>query len=101
MLMACQQSLDLGPGRRTARAADARAFEACDRGAEPQRLRLALPFRQRQREAAMERVAGAERIDGANLKYRHAPDHAAVKINNVVRSIADGEEGRGVPGDHL
>ena len=94
-----QQSLDFRPRRRAAGAADARAFEAGGGGAEPQRLRLVLPLGQSQREPAVQGVTSAERVDGANLKYRDAPDHAAVEINDVVRSIADGEERRrGWPG---
>ena len=42
-------------------------------------LRLALPLGQRQREAAVQRITGAERIDGANLKHRHPAHRIAVR----------------------
>jgi hypothetical protein len=98
-LMACQQRFDLRPRRRTAGAADARAFKAGDRRAEPQRLRLVLPLGQRQRETAVQGIAGAERIHRANLEHWDAAHRIALEEDNVVWPVADGEERRGMPGD--
>ena len=66
-----------------------------------QRCRLYGALGQRQRKAAMQRVAGAERIDGADPEYRHLPHGAALHEKNVAGSVTDREEGTGVPRDGL
>lgn len=67
-----QKRLDFGPRRRPRRTADAAAFDAGDRRAKAHRLDLAAAFGQRQGEAAMEGVAGGERVDGVDGKHRQA-----------------------------
>src|SRR5208283_2745292 len=73
-------------------AADAAALEASDRGAEAQRFHLAPSLRQRQREPAVQSVAGGKRIDGANFEHRQAADRTVLQIENVVWTIADRQE---------
>src|SRR5271169_2613668 len=83
------QRLDFGAGWHPAGAADAAALEASDRGAEAQRFHLGPSLRQRQREPAVQSVAGGKRIDGANFEHRQAADRTVLQIENVVWTIAD------------
>src|SRR5579883_1595428 len=87
-----QKRFDLGSRRRAARTADAAALDTGNRGAKAQRRGDIRAFRQRQRKAAMQGVAGAERIDGVDLEHRLTARRAAVEIDNVIRTVADREK---------
>src|SRR5579862_7965556 len=96
-----QECLDFRPGRRPGRAAYPAAFDAGNRGAEAHRLDLAATFGQGQREAAVERVPGAERIDRVDGEYRQLAKLEAFAKQNVVRPIAHRDEGAGLARDAL
>src|SRR5262249_34563785 len=72
------------------------AFDAGHRGAEPHGLDFALAFGQRQRKAAVEGVAGTNRVDGSDTEYRQAPHRVALEIEDVFRPVAHSDERVGV-----
>ena len=47
----------------------------------------------------MKRIAGAERIDRCYVEHRQTMQLAAIQINDVVGSVADGKERVGLVGD--
>src|SRR5271169_1704919 len=95
------QCLDLEPIGTARRSADARALDAGNCRAKAHGVGDALALRQRQEKAAVQRIAGAERIDGGNLEHRQVTQHAIVEIDDVVRPVADGKERAGLFGDAL
>ena len=87
-----EKRLDLGARRRAQNAAIARAFERGGRGRKAHRRPLRHALGQHQREGAVERVAGAERVDHVDLEGGNLPQLAIVEPQHVVRAVGDGEE---------
>ncbi len=97
-----EQGFDLGAARGRHAAAQARAFEAGRRCGEPQRRDHVAAFRERERERAVEHVAGAQRVDRLNRKDRAPAQRGALAPEHVPRALGDGEKRRcraGNPGE--
>ena len=98
-LPAGQQRLDLGAVRRRHAAAQPRAFEARRRGRKAHRRFHVVALGEREREGAVENVAGAERVDRIDRKHRACLQRLAVAPEHVVRAVGDGEKRSGRGGD--
>ena len=85
------ECLDLGSPRHARRATEPSAFDPGHRGAEAHGFDFALAFGKRQRKAAVEGVAGANRVDGSDAEYRQAPHRVALEIEDIFRPVAHGD----------
>src|SRR5262249_26505664 len=87
-----QKGLDLTPPGGTGNAAKPGAFQRARRRREAHGVeRVAAPG-EREREGAVEGIAGAQRIDGPHREHRHAPQARALAPQHILGSVGDGEE---------
>ena len=80
-----EQRFDLGALRRACAAAEARAFEPRRSSGEAQGRDFVSAFGQRERESAVEDVAGAQRVDRLHREYRAPAQRPSLAPEHILR----------------
>jgi predicted TIM-barrel fold metal-dependent hydrolase len=87
-----EQGVDLGAVRRPRAAAEARTFESRRGRGEAHGRDFGLALRKRERESAVENVAGAQRVDRLDREHRAPAQCYSLAPEHVLRALGDGEK---------